>query len=42
MPFVEVVGKAGMIAPEQYGPTAENVGVTFGVTVILNVVAVAH
>jgi hypothetical protein len=30
IPFVEVVGSAGMVAPEQYGPTAANVGVTFG------------
>lgn len=42
IPFVDVVGNAGIAAPEQYGPTAANVGVTFGVIVIDNVVVVAH
>ena len=30
IPFVEVVGNAGIEAPEQYGPTDAKVGVTFG------------
>ena len=42
MLFVEVVGNAGTLAPLQYGPTAANVGVTFGVMVIVSVVVVAH
>jgi hypothetical protein len=40
--FVEVVGNAVIAAPEQYGPTAANAGVTLGVMVIDNVVVVAH
>ena len=40
--FVELVGNAGIAAPEQYGPTALNVGVTFGVIVMVKVVVVAH
>ena len=40
--FVELVGNAGIVAPEQYGPTAVNVGVTLLLTVIVNVVVVAH
>ena len=42
IPFVDVVGNAGIVAPEQYGPTAANVGVTFGVIVIVKVVVNAH
>ena len=42
IPFVDVVGKAGITSPAQYGPTASNVGVTFGSTVIVKVVVVAH
>ena len=42
MPLVDVVGKAVSVAPEQMGATAVNVGVTFGLTVIVNVVVVAH
>ena len=42
IPFVEVVGKADKVAPEQIGATALNVGVTFGLTVIVKVVVVAH
>jgi hypothetical protein len=42
MPFVEVVGSAGIVAPEQYGPTGANVGVTLGLTVIVSVVVVAQ
>ena len=42
IPFVEVVGKAVSGAPEQIGATAANVGVMFGLTVIVKVVDVAH
>jgi hypothetical protein len=42
MPLVEVVGNADKVAPEQIGATAVNVGVIFGLTVIVNVVVVAH
>ena len=42
IPLVDVVGKADNEAPEQIGATAVKVGVTFGVTVIDNVVVVAH
>ena len=42
MPFVDVVGKAGTLAPLQYGPTAANVGVTLGVMVIVSEAVVAH
>ena len=42
MPLLEVVGKADKVAPEQIGGTALNVGVMFGLTVIVNVVVVAH
>ena len=42
MPLLEVVGKADKVAPEQIGATAVNVGVTFGLTVIVKVVVVAH
>ena len=42
MPLVEVVGNADKVAPEQIGATALNVGVTFGLTVIVNVAVVAH
>ena len=42
MPLVEVVGSAVSVAPEQIGATTGNVGVTFGVTVIVSVVVVAH
>ena len=42
MPLVDVVGRAGTLAPLQYGPTAENVGVTLGVIVIVSCVVVAH
>jgi hypothetical protein len=40
--FVELVGKTGAVAPEQIAATEEKVGVTFGVTVMLSVVVVAH
>ena len=39
---VEEVGKGNNVAPEQMGATALKVGVTFGFTVIVNVVVVAH
>ena len=42
MPLVEVVGKAVRVAPEQIGATGANVGVTLELTVIVNVVVVAH
>ena len=42
IPLVEVVGNADNEAPEQIGATAVKVGVTFGVTVIVKVVFVAH
>ena len=40
--FVLVVGKADKLPPEQIGATAVNVGVTFGVTVMVIVAVVAH
>ena len=42
IPLVEVVGNADKVAPEQIGATATKVGVTFGLTVIVKVVVVAH
>ena len=42
MPLLEVVGNGFNVAPEQMGATALNVGVIFGLTVIVNVVVVAH
>ena len=42
MPLLEVVGSGDSVAPEHIGATALNVGVTFGLTVIVNVVVVAH
>jgi hypothetical protein len=42
IPLVDVVGKADKVAPEQIGATAAKVGVTFGLTVMVNVVVVAH
>ena len=42
IPLLEVVGKAVKVAPEHIGATALNVGVIFGLTVIVNVVVVAH
>ena len=42
MPLLDVVGNALRVAPEQIGATALNVGVTFGLTVIVKVVVVAH
>ncbi len=42
MPLLEVVGNADKLAPEHIGATAVNVGVIFGLTVIINVAVVAH
>ena len=42
MPLLDVMGSAVRVAPEQMGATAVKVGVMFGFTVIVNVVAVAH
>jgi len=42
MPLLEVVGNAVSVAPEQIGATAVNVGVIFGLTVIVSVAVVAH
>ena len=42
MPLFEVVGRAVSVAPEQMGATAVNVGVIFGLTVIVKLAVVAH
>ena len=42
MPLLDVVGSADKVAPEHIGATALNVGVMFGLTVIVNVAVVAH
>jgi hypothetical protein len=42
MPLSDVVGRAESVAPEHIGATALNVGVTFGLTVMVKVVVVAH
>ena len=42
MLLFEVVGNADKLPPEQIGATAVKVGVTFGLTVMVNVVVVAH
>ena len=42
MPLLDVVGSAVRVAPKQIGAAAVKVGVIFGVTVIINVVVVAH
>ena len=42
IPLLDVVGNAGSEVPAHIGATAVNVGVTFGLTVIVNVVVVAH
>lgn len=42
MPFIEVVGRTGAVAPWQTVPTVVNVGASRGLTVILNVVVEAH
>ena len=40
--FVDVVGSIGAVAPEQMGAIALNVGTIVGLTVMFNVVVVAH
>jgi hypothetical protein len=42
IPLFDVVGSAVSVAPEHIGATALKVGVMFGLTVIVNVVVVAH
>jgi hypothetical protein len=42
IPLLDVVGSALSVAPEQIGATAVNVGVTLGLTTIVNVAVVAH
>ena len=42
IPLLDVVGKADKVAPEQIGATTLNVGMIFGLTVMVNVVVVAH
>ena len=41
-PFVDDSGSAVRTAPEQIGATVANVGTTFGLTVMVKVVVVAH
>jgi len=42
IPFVEVVGSAGIVDPEQYGPGVANEGVIFCVITIVREAVVAH
>ena len=42
MPFKDVVGNGDNVPPGQIGATALKVGVTVGLTVMANVVVVAH
>ena len=42
IPLLEVVGKAVNIPPEQIAATGLNIGVIFGLTVMVRVVVVAH
>ena len=42
IPLFEVVGNAAKVAPEHIGATAVKVGVTWGFTVMVKVVVVAH
>jgi len=42
IPLFEVVGNAVRVAPEQIGAAVVNVGVMFGLTVMVKVVVVAH
>ncbi|MET3886021.1 hypothetical protein [Niastella sp. OAS944] len=42
IPLLDEVGNGERVAPEHIGATAVNVGVTVGLTVIVNVVVVAH
>ena len=42
MPSMDVVGSGGIVAPEQYGPIAANVGMTCGSMVISIVIRFPH
>ena len=42
IPLLDVVGNGDKGAPEQIGVTALKVGVTFGLTAMINVAVVAH
>ena len=42
MPSLEAVGNGDKTAPEQIAATGLNVGVMFGLTVMVSVVVVAH
>ena len=42
IPLLDVIGNAASTAPEQIADTGVKVGVTFALTVIVNVVVVAH
>jgi hypothetical protein len=42
IPLLELVGSGANVAPEHIGATTLNVGVIFGLTVIVKVVVVAH
>ena len=42
IPLVDVVGKADKVAPEHIGATALKAGAMLELTVIVNVVVVAH
>ncbi len=42
MPLVDVVGSAGMVLPEQYGPKVPNEGVVAGVITMVDVTIEAH
>ena len=42
MPLLDVVGNGANTAPEHIAATGVNAGVMFGLTVIVNVVVVAH
>ena len=42
IPLLEVVGNGVSVAPAHIGATAVNVGVMFGLTVMVKVAVVAH
>jgi hypothetical protein len=42
IPLLDVVGSADKVTPEQIGATAVNVGMMFGLTIIVKVTVVAH
>jgi hypothetical protein len=42
IPFVDVVGSAGMLLPAQYGPKVPNDGVAAGVMMMVFVTVEAH